>query len=156
MNLFRKNAIPRRIKFVDQKQQSRFAFEILVIMMLFPVLFFVLVTIPPFSTILLGKNAEVLSTLFANQVQMILQVWWVVLFVLIYIILLSILMSHKIFGPIFRLRQAVQAKLNGEKDVYCKLRKGDYFSEFADLLGRLLNENDKQQPQESQENTPNP
>lgn len=151
MNLFNKNGIPRRVKFVDQKQQTRFAFEILVMMVLFPLLFYVLVTMKPFSTILLGKNAEVLSILFANQIEMIKSVWWVVLFVLIYVMLLSILMSHKIFGPIYRLKQAVQAKLNGDKEIYCKLRKGDYFMDFADLLGKLLNEEQKSAGQPSTE-----
>ena len=132
----------RKTKFVDRKQQTRFAIEILVIMMLFPLLFFVLVIIPPFSTIFLGKNAEVLSALFINQLYMIRSVWWVVVFVLAYVALLSVFMSHKIFGPIYRLSQAIRQKLNGDENIHCRLRKGDYFIEFADLLRELI-EQDK-------------
>jgi len=132
----------RKTKFVDRKQQTRFAIEILVIMMLFPLLFFVLVIIPPFSTIFLGKNAEVLSALFINQLYMIRSVWWVVVFVLAYVALLSVFMSHKIFGPIYRLSQAIRQKLNGDENIHCRLRKGDYFIDFADLLRELI-EQDK-------------
>ena len=149
MNLFRKGLIPRRVKFIDPKQQSRFAFEIVVIMLLFPVLFFVLVTIPPFSTIFLGKNAEVLSLLFVNQLRLFQEVWWVVAFVVGYIILLSVLLSHKIFGPIYRMKQAIQSKMNGEEKIYCKLRKGDYFVDFAEQLSKLL-----EQDQSSNANPP--
>jgi hypothetical protein len=134
----------RKIKFIDRKQQTRFAIEILVIMMLFPLLFFVLVIIPPFSTIFLGKNAEVLSSLFINQLYMIRSVWWVVLFVLVYVVILSVFMSHKIFGPIYRLSQVIKQKLNGDENIHCRLRKGDYFIDFADLLRELI-EQDKVQ-----------
>jgi hypothetical protein len=137
-NEFWRNFRRRKTKFIDRKQQTRFAIEILVIMMLFPLLFFVLVIIPPFSTIFLGKNAEVLSALFINQLYMIRSVWWVVLFVLIYVAILSVFMSHKIFGPMHRLSQAVRAKLNGEDNIHCRLRKGDYFMDFADLLRELI------------------
>ncbi len=130
----------RKVKFIDRKQQTRFAAEVLVIMILFPLLFYVLVIIPPFSTILLGKNAEVLSTLFTNQLYMIKSVWWVVLFVLVYIAILSVFMSHKIFGPIYRLSQAIQAKLDNQQNIHCQLRKGDYFVEFASLLAKLIEE----------------
>ena len=92
---FWRNFRRRKTKFVDRKQQTRFAIEILVIMLLFPLLFFVLVIIPPFSTIFLGKNAEVLSALFINQLYMIRSVWWVVVFVLVYVALLSVFMSPK-------------------------------------------------------------
>ncbi len=137
-NEFWRNFWRRKTKFIDRRQQTRFAGEILVIMMLFPLLFFVLVTIPPFSTFFLGKNAEVLSSLFINQLYMIRSVWWVVLFVLLYVAVLSVYMSHKIFGPIYRLSQAIRQKLNGEQDIHCRLRKGDYFIDFAELLRELI------------------
>ncbi len=70
-NEFWRNFWRRKTKFIDRKQQTRFAIEVLVIMVLFPILFFTLVIVPPFSTIFLGKNAEVLSTLFINQLNMI-------------------------------------------------------------------------------------
>lgn len=153
-NEFWRNFRRRKTKFIDRKQQTRFAVEILVIMMLFPLLFFVLVIIPPFSTIFLGKNAEVLSALFINQLYMIRSVWWVVLFVLIYVAILSVFMSHKIFGPIYRLSQAIKQKLNGDENIHCRLRKGDYFIDFADLLRELI-EQDKIQ-KESKPTDQNP
>lgn len=135
---FWRNFRRRKTKFIDRKQQTRFAIEVLVIMVLFPLLFYILVIIPPFSTIFLGKNAEVLSALFINQLYMIKSVWWVVVFVLVYVAILSVFMSHKIFGPIYRLSQAIRQKLNGEENIHCRLRKGDYFADFADLLRELI------------------
>ncbi len=153
-NEFWRNFRRRKTKFIDRKQQTRFAVEILVIMMLFPLLFFVLVIIPPFSTIFLGKNAEVLSALFINQLYMIRSVWWVVLFVLIYVAILSIFMSHKIFGPIYRLSQAIKQKLNGDEDIHCRLRKGDYFIDFADLLRELIEQDKIQKESKPIDQTP--
>jgi type II secretory pathway component PulF len=138
---FWRNFWRRRKQFIDRKQQTRFAFEILFIVILFPFLFYTLVIIPPFSTMLLGKSAESLSVLFENQLNMIGSVWWVVVFILVYIALLSVWMSHRIFGPIYRLSQAVKAKLRGEEKIHCKLRKGDYFVDFASELEQLINDN---------------
>jgi hypothetical protein len=149
---FWRNLRRRKTKFIDRKQQTRFAVEIMVIMLLFPLLFFVLVIIPPFSTIFLGKNADVLSALFINQLYMIKSVWWVVVFVLIYVAILSVFMSHKIFGPIYRLSQAIRQKLDGETNIHCRLRKGDYFMDFSDLLRELI---EMDQPKkDNQENNP--
>jgi hypothetical protein len=153
-NEFWRNFRRRKTKFIDRKQQTRFAVEILVIMMLFPLLFFVLVIIPPFSTIFLGKNAEVLSALFINQLYMIRSVWWVVLFVLIYVAILSVFMSHKIFGPIYRLSQAIKQKLNGDENIHCRLRKGDYFIDFADLLRELIEQDKIQKESKPTDQTP--
>lgn len=153
-NEFWRNFRRRKTKFIDRKQQTRFAIEILVIMMLFPLLFFVLVIIPPFSTIFLGKNAEVLSALFINQLYMIRSVWWVVLFVLIYVAILSVFMSHKIFGPIYRLSQAIKQKLNGDENIHCRLRKGDYFIDFADLLRELIEQDKIQKESKPTDQTP--
>jgi uncharacterized membrane protein (DUF485 family) len=152
---FWRNLRRRKTKFIDRKQQTRFAIEILVIMLLFPLLFFVLVIIPPFSTIFLGKNADVLSALFINQLYMIKSVWWVVAFVLVYVAMLSIFMSHKIFGPIYRLSQAIRQKLDGQENIHCRLRKGDYFIDFSDLLRELI-ETDQPKKDDADKTSENP
>ena len=138
-SLFWKNFWRRKKKFVDRKQQTRYAIEVMLIVVTFPILFYVLVCVPPFSIIFFGKNAETMSALYINQLQIIKSAWIPLTFCFCYVGLLSVLFSHKIFGPIFRLSQALKAKVEGKKDIYCGLRKGDYFEDFADLVDKVVN-----------------
>ena len=63
-------------------------------------------------------------------------------------------MSHKIFGPIYRLSQAIKQKLNGDENIHCRLRKGDYFIDFADLLRELIEQDKIQKESKPIDQTP--
>lgn len=45
--------------------------------------------------------------------------------------------THKIVGPIYRLRKSMEGLLNNEEIRPVKLRKGDFFSEDAELLEQI-------------------
>ncbi len=55
--------------------------------------------------------------------------------------ILSIFFSHKIAGPIYKMRLVLERSLeNGQKPDEIQLRKGDAFKDFAESLNRFLRE----------------
>lgn len=66
--------------------------------------------------------------------------WWVILAIVIYIginMLISILYTHKMVGPIFAFRRHVQALIEQKYDAKTHLRKRDAFSGLAQDLNDL-------------------
>ena len=51
--------------------------------------------------------------------------------------IISLIYSHRIAGPIYRLKKAIEALQEGKKISYIKLRPGDEFQDLADSLEKL-------------------
>lgn len=62
---------------------------------------------------------------------------------LIVIIIFSLFFSHKMAGPIHRIKQTLDDYINKKDVSKIHLRKGDYFDELAVLINRALKLEDK-------------
>ena len=58
-------------------------------------------------------------------------------FLLVYVFLTGIFLSHKVVGPLDRLKEAVDSIRIGEFDVQLKLREGDEFFELAEGISEI-------------------
>jgi nitrogen fixation/metabolism regulation signal transduction histidine kinase len=67
----------------------------------------------------------------------------VLLFNVIVLIAANIYYSHRIAGPVYRMKKVVQQKLDGQKVEPIRFRKDDEFQELADLVNRLMEKNDR-------------
>jgi methyl-accepting chemotaxis protein len=56
----------------------------------------------------------------------------------IVLIIANIYYSHRIVGPIYRLKKELERKLNGEKINAINFRKKDAFQELADIINKVL------------------
>lgn len=63
---------------------------------------------------------------------------------LIVIIVFSLFFSHKMAGPVHRIKQTLDDYTNHKKVSKIHLRKGDYFDELAVLINRALKLEDKE------------
>lgn len=127
----------RRTKYIDPKQQSRLAFEIILMVITLPALFYIFTISELWTLIFFGDQAETMRNLFHSQLMLLKKAWLVILIILVFIVFLSVFFTHKIFGPMFRFRQILEAKLNGEGDIYFTLRKGDYFQDFSHVVQKI-------------------
>lgn len=135
------NANRRKHHYIDKKQQNRFALEVALHALLFPVLFLVLTMVSTTSALLVGEQWENVQPLLNNFLGFCLSHWWVIVLALANVAYASILFSHRIFGPVCRLENALmERKLNPDKPVLCGLRQGDYLHEFSALLEEVLND----------------
>ena len=126
-------------KFLNRKQQARFAIELTIYALLFPLLFMVISLIFPIAKQLIGVATEDLEPLNA-MLAYCLEYWWALIVALALTGFISVLFSHRIFGPMRSFKQALlQKELHPTEPVDSKLRPDDYFHEFSDLLAKSLN-----------------
>ena len=129
----------RKQKSTDKRQQVRFAIELTIYAMLFPCLFVVISLIHPIAKQLIGVATEDLEPLNAVLAYC-LEYWWALIAALALTGFISVLFSHRIFGPMRSFKQALlQKELHPTEPVDSKLRPDDYFHEFSDLLAKSLN-----------------
>ena len=129
----------RKQKSTDRKQQVRFAIELTIYAMLFPLLFVVISLIHPIAKQLIGVATEELEPLNA-MLAYCLEYWWALIAALALTGFISVLFSHRIFGPRYSFEQALlQKQLHPTEPVDSELRPYDYFHDLSSLLAKCLN-----------------
>ncbi len=128
----------RQSKFMDRKQQIRFALELAVYALLLPLFFLVISLADSIAGLILGRNSA--QPLFYSVLAFCADRWWALLFALLFVVSFSTLFSHRIFGPMRSFEKALlQKKLHPTVPVPCRLRPDDYFHDFSKLLDECLN-----------------
>ncbi len=129
----------RKRKFIDKKQQHRFALELFLYAMLFPMWFLMLSLAAAIANSFMGKHTDRIQPLYELFV-FCTGHWWEFLVALAMVSGVSIFFSHKIVGPIHRFESALRQKTeNPTEPVNCKLRSTDYFQDFSRRLHEFLN-----------------
>ncbi|MCZ6878254.1 MAG: hypothetical protein O7G29_08940 [Acidobacteria bacterium] len=129
----------RKLKFIDKQQQLRFAMELALYAILFPLFFLILSLADPIVNSLMGKHTEKILPLY-SLLAFCTEHWWEFLLALGLVGWISILFSHRIVGPIRRFENAlIQKTENPAEPVNCRLRSKDYFREFSQRLHEFLN-----------------
>jgi len=98
----------RKYKFIDRKQQTRFAVVLGLYALMFPILFLTLTMIPPLTQVFVGDREEIIPLIYL--VGFAVRHWWVVLLALGFVAFVSVLFSHQIFGPMRRFEIALEQK----------------------------------------------
>jgi hypothetical protein len=119
-------------------QRFRFSLELALYALLFPMVIFFFSYFEPFASWLIGSDVSAQRQIIRGFMLFCLQYWWIPLLALLMVTLLSLVFSHRIFGPIYRLRLNLERLMSGEKTVSFKLRDGDYFQDFSSLLSECL------------------
>jgi hypothetical protein len=136
----RKNARRKR-RFIDQKQQVRFAVEVGLYTVLFPLVFLIVALGDHFATWLIGANVESIHPLLREVIGFCFSHWWAVFLALGFVGYVSVWFSHKLFGPVYRFETALRQKQeNPSQQIYCQLRRGDYFQDFSRAFEEFLNQ----------------
>ena len=63
--------------------------------------------------------------------------WPAAIFILYFIVILALSISHKIAGPIYRFEKAITAMEEGDLSQNIQLRKGDYFFSMMDRINTM-------------------
>jgi hypothetical protein len=132
----------RRHTFIDAFQQLRFCLDLLLHAMILPLLIFVCFYLEPFASYLLKTDGSKSRAIVLDFMNLCLVNWWITLFALFVLGLISILFSHKIVGPIHHLDLSLKRLIAGEKDVVLQVRDGDYFKNFSNTLADYVQKNE--------------
>jgi hypothetical protein len=134
----------RRSKHFLDWQQLRFALSVVFYAALFPVFFLgLLATITKMQILLTGDipdQGALHETLQVRTLNFAYDHIWLLIGTLVYIGVLTLIFSHRIFGPMRSFEAALQERLeNPGEPVNCRIRKGDYFRNFSRLFEDALN-----------------
>ncbi len=127
----------RKVRLVDRRFQLGLAWRMLLVFLLFFASGLVLVFAPSMLGLLTGVDLAELEP--AAQEFLILhqRVWPAVLLVLAGVFLYTLITSHRIAGPIYRINTVLRMMLEDEYPTSVTLRKGDHLHETAELLELL-------------------
>ncbi len=127
----------RKVRLVDRQFQLGLAWRMLLVFLLFFVSGIFLVFAPSVFGILTGAGLAELEP--AAQEFLILhqRIWPAVLLVLAGVFLYTLVASHRIAGPIYRINAVLRKMLEDEYPKDVSLRKGDHFRETAELIELL-------------------
>ncbi len=129
----------RKSKFIDRKQQIRFAIELGLYALLLPLFFLVISLADPIAGLVMGRTTA--QPLLYMILAFCADRWWALLFALSFVVSFSVLFSHRIFGPMRSFENAIlQKQLHPTEPVPCKLRSDDYFHDFSELFDEFLND----------------
>lgn len=134
------NFTKRRNYFIEKKFQTKYLL-LTILMLLTYTFFFIMVIFAPYILKLyfdypIAEKAE------AAKVLLVLHgtVWpWIGGIILLFGVI-SVLISHKIAGPLFRLKRSLAQVTQGDLDVVVKLRKWDDLKDLADHVNDLIAE----------------
>ena len=127
----------RKSRLVDKRYQFGLAWRMLLVFLLFFAIGVIVVFAPSTFGLLTGADLAELEPAAEEFLILHRRIWPAVLVVLAGVFAYTLLFSHRIVGPIYRINQVLQRMLRGEYPGNVTLRKGDHFQQTADLLERL-------------------
>ncbi|MGA0164337.1 MAG: HAMP domain-containing protein, partial [Bdellovibrionota bacterium] len=138
------------VKWIDPKFQRRYVFLLLAITFLVSAILFGIfwVHIEAILTVLIEAGFMQTGDLFAfiedELISLLLSVMFVVIFFSLILVYFSVMISHRIAGPMFALKRSLDRIAEGNlKDARVKFRSKDEFHEIADALNRVVDELEK-------------
>lgn len=127
----------RKGRLVDRKFQIGLAWRILLVFLLFFFAGILLVFAPSMFGLFTGESLESLEPAATEFLILHHRIWPAVVIVLIGMFAYTVIMSHRIAGPIYRINDVLRKMIGGKFPDTVTFRKGDYFQETAELLETL-------------------
>ena len=134
----------RKSRLVDRRYQFGLAWRMLLVFLLFFAIGVFVVFAPSTFGLLTGADLAELEPAAEEFLILHRRIWPAVLVVLAGVFAYTLLFSHRIAGPIYRINRVLEMMLRGEYPKSIILRKGDHFQETAELLERLSQQIDRQ------------
>jgi len=130
----------RRKYYIEKKFQTKYLLLTMLLLLTYTSVFVIILFAPSILTLYfdnpLAEKAE------ASRVLLLLhrKVWPAIGAVIILFGALSIFVSHKIAGPLYRLKKSLSLITQGNLNVKIKLRKGDDLNDLAEHVNILVDE----------------
>lgn len=134
------NLQKRRNYFIEKKFQAKYILLTILLLLTYTFMFVIIIFAPYILT--LQFNYPFAEKADAARALLLLhgRVWPWICGVIIFFGIISIFISHKIAGPLFRLKRSVDQVTQGDLTVVIKLRKWDDLKDLADHINLLIEE----------------
>lgn len=120
--------------FIDKRFQSKYLLMTILLLLTFTFIFTIILFSPSIMTLffdhpLAEKNDAARAFLVLHS-----SVWPAISIVILIFGILSIFLSHKVAGPVYRLKHALTEMINGNLNTRIRLRKWDDLQELAEQV----------------------
>lgn len=134
------NFTKRRNYFVEKKFQAKYILLTVLMLLTYTFLFVVIIFAPYMLT--LYFDYPIAEKADAARVILLLHgtIWPWLGGIILFFGVISIFVSHKVAGPLFRIKKALTQITNGDLSVVIKLRKWDDLKDLADHINKLIEE----------------
>ena len=135
------NIQKRRIYYIEKKFQTKYILLTIFLLLTYTFAFIIIIFSPYILTLYLdfyslSEKAEAARTLLLLHSK----VWPGIGAVILLFGAVSIFITHKIAGPLYRLKKSISEITEGNLDVKVKLRKGDDLKDLAEHFNMLAEE----------------
>jgi methyl-accepting chemotaxis protein len=134
------NFMKRRIYFIEKKFQTKYIVLTILMLMIYTLIFVVIIFAPYMLTLYfdypLAEKTEAARTLLLLHGT----VWPAIGGMILLFSVLSIFITHKVAGPLYRLKTDISQVLAGDLNVVVRLRKGDDLKDLAAKVNLLIEE----------------
>lgn len=127
----------RRSRLVDRRFQLGLAWRFMLVILLFIAGGVVLVFAPSIIVLATGQDLAALEPAAREFLVLHARVWPAILFVLAGAFVYTIVLSHRIAGPVYRINATLKRMIAGDYPAAVTLREGDFLGETAGLLQDL-------------------
>lgn len=129
---------PRKKKFISREIQGRFLLTVIPYLLIYTAVLLLVFLAP--SALALVSDVPLEEQERAAQAFLTFHksLWPAIFFSLAFIALHSILVSHKIAGPVYRFERRVQELTQGDVSGHVQLRDGDYFPGLMNALNQMI------------------
>ncbi len=134
------NFTKRRNYFVEKRFQAKYILLTVLMLLTYTFLFVVIIFAPYMFT--LYFDYPIAEKADAARVILLLHgtIWPWLGGIILFFGVISIFVSHKVAGPLFRIKKALTQITNGDLSVVIKLRKWDDLKDLADHINKLIEE----------------
>lgn len=123
--------------FIDKKFQSKYLLLTILLLVTYTFIFTIILFLPSILTLMLDSPLEEKTAAARTFLVLHGTVWPTVITVILIFSVLSIFLTHKIAGPVYRLKHALTELLGGNLDTRIHLRKWDDLQELAEQINLL-------------------
>lgn len=127
----------RRHFFIDKHLQTKYMLLTIVLLLVYSAIFVIIIFTPYILPIQLNVPLEEKAEAARALLVLHKSVWPALLVVIPVLGVVSIFITHRLVGPVYRLRKALREITAGNLDTRVTLRKGDDLQELADDVNHL-------------------
>ena len=146
----------RKTYLIDKKSQSKYIALVAAYLLSYILLLNLILYFPIFQT-LSSKYASLIEQENAAAMFFLLETNYLpgMLILMVFFCLHTLMVTHKFFGPIYRVKILLKQMSEGDFSMKCQFRKGDYLFDLQDSLNEMIGSLNNQLKKISQTNTKN-
>ncbi len=127
----------RRPRLIDRQFQLGLAWRMMLVVFLLLLAGIAALFAPSMFILATGKDLKALEPAAREFLLLHNRVWPVAIFIFCGVFAYTLVMSHRIAGPIYRINAVLRDMIEGKYPEAVSLRKGDHLQDTADLIARL-------------------